>query len=177
MPSTRRCAKFAGPMAPFVITSRLSPSTGTCSKRNVAASRLERSASAGCWKWTPVCSRPRMPWSRRKSRTSAPGWSWSWFRAAPFVRSRNLDLPRHEIKERTTSLLKQAGFRQPLGALKVSPGTDERWAPFAVNATQRELRSPVADGALRMSQADHERALRTLRETVDELEKTNPQEI
>jgi len=94
------------------------------------------------------------------------------------LRSRNLDLPQNEINQRTTSLLKQAGLQQPLdrGLLMDRQMTYERRMPSPETGAQGRAGSHETDMALPMQQADYERALRILRETVDDLEKTKPQQ-
>jgi hypothetical protein len=89
--------------------------------------------------------------------------------------SRNLELPQNEINQRTTSLLKQAGLQQPMGLLKDMQTTYERRMPLPETGAQGRAGSQETDMALPMKPADYERALRTLRETVDELDKSKPQ--
>jgi len=93
------------------------------------------------------------------------------------LRSRNLELPQNEINQRTTSLLKQAGLQQPpdRGLLKDMRMTYERRMSLPETGAQGRAGSHETDMALPMKQADYDRALRTLRETVDALDNTNPQ--
>jgi len=88
------------------------------------------------------------------------------------LRARNLDLPQNEIKQRTTSLLKQVGLRPPQdpGSLK-----DERRMPVSGTGSQARLSSHETDLASPMKPADYERASRILGETIGELETIKPQ--